>query len=301
VEDADVNDAISNSILGCLVGGAIGDAAGAAVEAGIADGFSFDGWRLTDDTQLTLATCEAIVESGAVDPESIAVNFLRWYRQRRLNCLGASTFKALHDLEAGNHWALAGRGGERAAGNGAAMRIAPLAFLLDPFNDEERRAIRDVCRITHHNDEAYVGALAILLAIQQSRLGSLSLTELATRLPDTLVRDRIQEVARLPLEMDVVEVAKKFGASGFVVESVPLSLFAATRGGVIGFDEMVREIVAARGDADTNASMACQIAGTRVGLDGLPSELVERLPEREMALEIARRFAQHVVGRSPSG
>lgn len=292
---------LEDSVLGCIFGGAIGDAAGAAVEAGIADGFSFDDWRLTDDTQMTLATCEAIVESGAVDPESIAVNFLRWYRQRRLNCLGASTFKALRDLEAGNHWALAGRGGERSAGNGAAMRIAPLAFLLDPSNDDDRRTIRDVCRITHHNDEAYFGALAIILAIQQSRIGSLSLSELATRLPDTLVRDRIHEIAQLPAETTIIDAAKKFGCSGYVVESVPLALFAAKRGETIGFGELVREVLAAGGDADTNASMACQIAGTRIGFDGLPTELVERLPERDMVLEIARRFAQHVVGRSASG
>lgn len=293
---------LQDSILGCLVGGAIGDSAGAAVEARIADGFSFDDWRLTDDTQMTLATCEAIVESGAVDPESIAVNFLRWYRRRRLNCLGASTFKALRDLEAGNHWALAGRGGERAAGNGAAMRIAPLAFLFDPFNDEDRRTMRDVCRITHHSDEAYVGALAILRAIQQSRVGSLSLTELAAKLPDTLVRDRIHEIARLPLESSIEEVAKKFGCSGYVVESVPFALFAAKRSETIGFHAMLREVVWARGDADTNASMACQIAGTRIGFDGLPFlELLGRVPDYEWVLDSARRFAQHVVGPSGSG
>lgn len=41
---------------------------------------------------------------------------------------------------------------ERAAGTGAAMRIAPLAFLLDPLDPEQRVTLRDVCRITHHSD-----------------------------------------------------------------------------------------------------------------------------------------------------
>jgi ADP-ribosyl-[dinitrogen reductase] hydrolase len=80
--------------------------------------------------------------------------------------MGSSTLKALRDLEAGLHWALAGAKGEMAAGNGAAMRIAPLSFHLDPTRAQDRQVIRDVCRITHHDEEAYVGALAVASAIR---------------------------------------------------------------------------------------------------------------------------------------
>src|SRR5581483_1243360 len=135
----------ADAILGCIVGGAIGDAAGAAFEgreAGspVASLFEVD-WRLTDDTQLTLATCEALTGAEKPDPALIAASFLRWFRARRLAGLGASTLKALRDLDAGAHWALAGRKGERAAGNGAAMRIAPLAFCGDPLPQASRRLI----------------------------------------------------------------------------------------------------------------------------------------------------------------
>src|SRR5665213_3298616 len=88
-------------------------------------------WSLTDDTQLTLATCEAIVAHGRVDPECIAAEFAREFRAGMLTGLGASTYQALESLAAGGHWALVGRKGDQAAGNGAAMRIAPLAFCLD--------------------------------------------------------------------------------------------------------------------------------------------------------------------------
>src|SRR5262245_7272628 len=121
-------------ILGCIAGGAIGDAAGAVFEgASIGTGplpLVRRDWHLTDDTQLTLATCEALIESDTPDPERIAASFLRWFRMRRLTGLGASTLKALQALEVGTHWALAGHKGERAAGNGTAMRIWPLAFCV---------------------------------------------------------------------------------------------------------------------------------------------------------------------------
>src|SRR4051794_25847966 len=100
-----MHETVADAILGCIVGGAIGDAAGAAnegKEAGpLIPTILSDDWRLTDDTQLTLATCKALIDAGDPDPALIAASFLRWYRARRLTGLGASTLKALRDLEVG--------------------------------------------------------------------------------------------------------------------------------------------------------------------------------------------------------
>jgi hypothetical protein len=38
--------------------------------------------------------------------------------------------------------------------------------VLDPRSDSARRKIRDVARITHRNDEAYAGAVAVVAAIR---------------------------------------------------------------------------------------------------------------------------------------
>src|SRR5438128_1013708 len=154
-------------VLGCLLGGAVGDAWGGPYE-GVAGPVEFETPlrpALSDDTQLTLATCQSIIDVGCIQPENLASHFLRWFLAGRIRGMGSSTLKAMRDLAVGTHWALAGARGEFAAGNGAAMRIAPLAFLLDPTGPQDRTLIRDVCRITHNNDEAYVGALAVMLAI----------------------------------------------------------------------------------------------------------------------------------------
>lgn len=122
---------------------------------------------LSDDTLLTAATCEAIVEGrGRVRPDLVAARLCAWFDDGRLRGLGSSTLKALRDLSAGAHWALAGARGEFAAGSGSAMRAAPLAFVLDPAASTDRQTIRDISRITHHSDEAYAGALAMIAAIQ---------------------------------------------------------------------------------------------------------------------------------------
>ena len=235
------------------------------------------------------------LSNGKVDPGSVAASLLRWFRARRLRGVGSSTLKALRDLDAGCHWALAGRKGDRAAGNGAAMRIAPLAFCTEPNTCEGRQLIRDVCRITHHNDEAYVGALAIILAIQASMdsPGTPLLSKVASSLPDSVVRDRLLALAGA--EMTIREAASKNGTSGFVADSVPLALFASQQVFRIGFAETLDQLIRVGGDTDTIASMACQVAGAALGLESLPGDLLERLPERELVLDVANRFADGIL------
>ena len=109
-------------------------------------------WHLSDDTQLTLATCAAIRSARGVSPAAIAAGFTASFKAGRIRGIGASTYSALNYLAAGGHWATAGRKGEMAAGNGAAMRIAPLAFLCDPASPKDRTILRDVCRITHKGE-----------------------------------------------------------------------------------------------------------------------------------------------------
>jgi ADP-ribosylglycohydrolase len=66
---------VRDQILGCILGGAIGDALGGPYEGKrppieISDN---DEWRLSDDTQMTLATCEAISScGGSVVPATLS-------------------------------------------------------------------------------------------------------------------------------------------------------------------------------------------------------------------------------------
>ena len=292
-------------VRGCILAGAIGDAMGGPFQGqkGPLQFLEHNKWQISDDTQLTLATCESIVEAARVSPENIAAHFVDWYRTRRITGMGSSTLKALRDLDAGMHWALAGARGEMSAGNGAAMRIAPLAFHLDPGLAEHRQTIRDVCRITHHNEEAYVGALAIVTAIRFLAFGNSSspdqiFEEVVAYLPDSRVRDRIVELSALPNDQPVNDVASQFGSSGYVVESVPLALYAARSVDRLPIDAVLRNVIEAGGDTDTIASMTGQIAGTWIGGSQIPSELIELLPDLSNIERIADEFAT-TVGRHP--
>jgi ADP-ribosyl-[dinitrogen reductase] hydrolase len=290
-----------NQIIGCIVGGAIGDGFGSAYE-GKNLPFTINKnypWKISDDTQLTLATCEAIIKAGKIDPAIIAETFAEWFTASRFSGVGASTLKALTELAIGGHWALVGRKGEMAAGNGAAMRIAPLAFCLNPIDLNSRVTIRDVCRITHHNEEAYVGALAVLISIQlildQAWKGDENLIEkVVTHLPDSSVRDRLKIILESEKDSSIAEIAKKYGNSGYVVETIPLVLYAVEQINKLGFEKLLEELISVGGDTDTIASIAGQILGTLIGYENLPQEMLARIPDFEMIFCTATKFAEAV-------
>ncbi len=286
----DKTPVIQDQFEACIIGGAIGDAWGSSYE-NIAPEYSNNTfvwgkqqqvkhpWILTDDTQLTLATCEALCDELPFSPALLAEHFVTCYRQKRITCIGASTLKAIRELEVGGHWSQVGRTGEYAAGNGAAMRIVPLAF----FNHISRETVRDVCRITHRNDEAYTGALAVFLTVRliinNDWTGENNLFHLLIpQLPDTRVRDRLIEINSKTAASDIATISK-IGNSGYVVNSVPFAIFCATQVKKIGIEEMYRQIIGTGGDTDTNASIAGQIAGALIGTNNMPAELINKLSQ----------------------
>ncbi|GGH68992.1 ADP-ribosylglycohydrolase [Filimonas zeae] len=294
---------VEQRLLGCLVGGAIGDAWGSSYEGqSNVSSVQLEQIRgITDDTQLTLATCEAILASKSVSPQTIAARMLAWYNNRKLTGLGASTLKALRDLQVGAHWGLSGRSGEYAAGNGAAMRIAPLAFFTDPHTDQT--LIRDICCITHKNDEAYAGCLAVLHAIDAIRkdiwFPDLTLSGLIVSvIPDTAVRDNIVKLYENPA-LSIARAAQLVGCSGHVIESVPFAIFAAGKIKEKSAEEIYTEIILCGGDTDTNASIAGNIMGAFIGLQGFSPAILaafEKIKESTYILQTGKELAGFVKG-----
>ncbi len=182
------------------------------------------------------------------------------------------------------------------------MRIAPLAFLLNPTCPDDRATIRDVCRITHHGDEAYAGALAVMLALRSVLSGTWSkernfLAAAVDSLPDSAVRDRIEEL--MPLQLPASDVARTFGATGHVVDTVPLALYCAQSIAAERLPIVLARTISVGGDTDTIASIAGQLAGTVVGSAGVPHDLLAEVSRGDELRVVAENFAGFVSKRNP--
>lgn len=267
---------LSNTIKAGLTGGAIAEAYGSPFKGDVIS--VGDRWKVAAPTQLTLATCEAVLEDPNLSGETILKRFIYWFQRGRLTGLDPTTYRSLQIEVLGDK---AGLNGEekREPDNGAAIRVAPLAFLIDPTTPSGKATLREVVEVTHPGDEAYAGALAIVLAHRfiQNDLNSLW-GNLIKHLPDTRVRSRLIQMGR-QRRLSIREVAYKYGASSKVSESVPLAIYAAHQVRETGFRPMIKALVAAGGDTNANCSMAAQIACLVTGNKVFPKEWVDSFKE----------------------
>jgi ADP-ribosylglycohydrolase len=157
-----------------------------------------------------------------------------------------------------------------------------------------------VSRITHHSDEAYVGALAIAIAVRICGLSSHVPTDLLAaveeQLPDTRVRDRLGTLRVFP--GDAQAAAQRFGNSGYVVDAVPLALFIVARADDAPLPAVIGRAVSIGGDTDTIAAIVGQVLGA-AGY-GAPPELLATIAKIRAVEAIVDQFVTFVdANRGP--
>lgn len=295
---------------GCMLGLAVGDALGMPLEGmrpseirkrfGRVKEFLAAPWRMleagqwTDDTKMMLCQARSLAAKGCFDLQDTAREFLAWYESRDWRGIGGATYDAMQRLRAGVPASESGMKGELAAGNGAAMRIAPLG-LFDCLDLERLRSdVEASARITHDNPEATAGSLAVAFAVARAARGDLEPSHLIADTIDFIgpskVAERLEMAGRfLEQGMDGGEALARLGTGGYVVETVASSFFSFLR--TPGdFEETLSLAVGGGMDADTVGAIAGAISGAFNGLLSIPERWRGGVEAAEEILDIATRI-----------
>lgn len=302
---------------GCLLGLAIGDALG----------MPFEGWKIswikkkvgkpknflppfdkkdlkagqwTDDTKMALALANSIIDMGGkVVPEDIAKKYLKWFSTGDLRGIGGTTLEAILRLKEGINWEHSGREGFWAAGNGTAMRVAPIG-LLNSFDLEKLKedAQKDAI-ITHRNVEAIAGSRAVAFLIAEGvnykgKIKDLSIEEIINKTMDFIgnseLKESLNKVKNLFLNSTPCEVAlRTLGTRGYVVETVSSALYCFISS-IEDFEETVINAVMGGGDTDTTAAIAGAISGAWNGIDKIPKRWIEEVENSSQIIDIASKL-----------
>lgn len=306
---------------GCLIGQCLGDAIGFVVEGyspaacrryvedflktdkteQFGGHFPFPFGQYSDDSQLARELMQSYAACRKFDPADYAERLKMIFIEKRIVAFGYSTKEAVKRLCLGTSWEESGAP-PPAAGNGSAMRAAPIGLFF--FDNPEMliQAAHDQGRITHQDPRSSAGAVAIsgavAFALQEkpfspdrflSTLGewtgrvspifAAELAKLREWLP--LPPEKAAEaIADAGFDAEHIDDDEWKGMSGYVISSVLWSLYSFLRTPE-DYWKTICTAISAGGDTDTTAAMAGAISGAYLGLGGIPAHRPRHLTDRQ--------------------
>lgn len=223
--------------------------------------------EFTDDTVMTIAIAEALMDSMGKSDEEIRTALVhsmqKWGHLYPDAGYGGMFYRWLHSSHPEPYGSF---------GNGSAMRVSSAGWLFDTL-EETRHMARLTAEVTHNHPEGIKGAEAIASAIFMARTGSSK---------DEIKAYIIQEFG-YDLSRTCDEIRPTYRHVETCQQTVPEAITSFLEGN--GFEDVIRTAVSLGGDCDTLTDIAC---GMAEALYGIPEEIEaegrKRLPEDMLAV-----------------
>lgn len=276
-----MNEQLVSRAEAAYLGLALGDALGATVEFltpreiayqyGVHREIRGGGWlniksgQVTDDTTMSLALGAAILaDGGEVRALSCAHAFDGWMRRKPVDIGNTIRRNLIAFRRSGNPSAPPS---EFDAGNGAAMRVLPVALGTLALDDTGVcAAVRAQSHVTHHNPVSDAACEFIALAVQDLVRGE--------PLRHVYRRRICPLIAKRP-EFSFRNRRRCENPSGWIVETMQAVLQALMDAD--GFENCLVDVTNRGGDADTTGAILGMLAGALYGVEALPPRWLKAL------------------------
>lgn len=270
--------------LGAFLGFAVGDALGATVEFltrreieakyGVHRKMIGGGWlhltpgQVTDDTEMALALGRSLVRQGTFDAKDVCEEFAAWLKSGPVD-IGNTCRRGIRRYMI--HGTTEGVFCDGDGGNGAAMRMLPLAIATLYRPDLYEEWTLKQSHITHHHPLSDDAALTFGRMVRALLLGE--------------GIKGAREIARLLVEKHKAFKFEPYRgqSSAYVVDTVQtvFHFYFVTD----SFKTCVIETVNQGGDADTTGALAAMLAGATYGQQDIPAAWLSKL-DRKVTEEI---------------
>lgn len=192
-----------------------------------------DKCQLTDDSVLTIAICDAYLNK-----KDYAIVLKEYAKENPTAGFGGSFIGWVdgESMEPYNSW-----------GNGSAMRVSALAWLIDDMEDLMNEAKKSA-EVTHNHPEGIKGAQAIAACVLMAR----------QQYTKAEMQNYIEETFGYNLKRTVKSLVETYEFNVSCQGSVPEAIICFCQS--IDFEDCLRTAISIGGDSDTIASMACAIA-----------------------------------------
>lgn len=217
----------------------------------------------SDDTSMTIATCDSIREKGAIDYDDIMKKFREWLFEAKYTAhnevfdVGNATLSAItKSLKTENPIECGGRT-LYDNGNGSLMRILPLAF-------------------TNASDEEIMNLSALTHAHEISKNLCVKYIKIAREL---IAGKSIEETLK-PVESFMKNPRKDIKSTGYVVDSFYAALWCLRH--THSYKSCILRAVNLGGDTDTIAAIAGGLAGIVYGYKKIPKNWIKKLQNKKL-------------------
>ena len=303
------NSTPTHSMLSILLGTAVGDALGMPFEFMQGGTFRCTGMAeygthhqpkgtWSDDTSLTLCLADAIGDGFTIG--RLADNCLSWMQDAKYTAggnvfdIGWTTRSALSKIADGEDPLTAGGSGERTNGNGSLMRIAPLALYTRDMDIGQRYELcRQVSSITHRHIVSVTACFILIELLRNITLGQDKATAYRNVINETMPylnkitdNETMAKFDRLPTITTLNNNELKSG--GYVIETIEASMWCFMN--TQCYADAVLSAVNLGHDTDTTAAVTGAVAGLYYGTEGIPTEWIRDLKNKELIESIAKKW-----------
>jgi ADP-ribosyl-[dinitrogen reductase] hydrolase len=274
---------LEDRALAAYLGFAIGDALGATVEFmtrseiaaryGVHKDITGGGWlrlkpgQVTDDTEMALALGRSLIRCAGLELADLCDEFAAWLKTGPVD-VGSTCRRGIRRYITTGE--MQGPYFDGDAGNGAAMRILPLALATVGRPEAEAWTIAQA-RVTHHHPLSDAAALTLVKMLHALLAGE-------------------GQIRARAIADDLVQAHRCFGfapyrgpATAYVVDTLRTVLHYYFATG--DFADCVIATVNQGDDADTTGALAAMLAGATYGLAAIPKRWLDRL-DREVVAAI---------------
>lgn len=238
-----------------MLGAIIGDIAGSLYEFASEKRKDIElftqGSRLTDDSMMTIAVACACTDAKLHDEKDFKTSLI-WYmrtigRQHPNAGYGGMFYRWLISAVMPAYHSF---------GNGAAMRVSPVAWVAESLEQAELLA-KWSAEVTHDHPEGIKGAQAVAASVYLARQGKTK-DEIAAHI----------QARYYPLDFTLDEIRPDYCFDVTAQGSVPQAIACFLES--TDFEDAIRNAISLGGDGDTQAAMAGAIAEA---FYGIPEEL----------------------------
>lgn len=251
----------------------------------------------TDDTQMTIAVGESLLEAGHRELDQLMVEmsqrFVSWSCSDKNNrSPGGACMEGCSNLSRGVHWRDAGVA--QTKGCGSAMRVAPIGLYYSDL-DQVSTVARASSLLTHGHDAAFAGAAAAALMVAMAARGfgpeqiyrEIDARCCASSEDFSVAWRKVPEL--LTISPDQVLVEGCLGEGWVAEEAVASAMYCFWRS-PDDFKQAIYTAINSDGDSDSIGTITGSVLGARLGVEAIPNRWRQTVEDSQYLHELGKRL-----------